>query len=141
MSSNHYRIIAQGRIGEGFSADQVNRDLRRIFSIDEQRAAGLFAQPNTVIKSGLGLEYAEKYRDRLTRAGLSVVIEAEAPAAEFQASAREAEPDYQNPPETSSPASQARLRPRLDSTACYTAWNPASAGSQRPRGWCSRLSS
>lgn len=77
MSSNTYKIVSGGQIGQDFSEAQVIQNLQHIFNIDQTRAAGLFAQPDTVIKSGLSLIHAERYRDRLTEAGLQVAIYAD----------------------------------------------------------------
>jgi len=71
---SRYDIVFSARIVEGFSPEQVRNNLCQLFKTDPARVEALFSARRAVIKKGLDLRTAEKYRAALERAGAFVEV-------------------------------------------------------------------
>jgi len=69
-----YEIVFFGELQPGFNEGQVCANLCQLFKADEARIKPLFSGRRTVLKKGLDLATAEKYRAALERAGAWVEL-------------------------------------------------------------------
>jgi len=69
-----YAIAFSGELVAGFDGQQVRANLCQLFKADSARIEALFAAGRAVIKKGLDLQSAEKYRAALARAGALVEV-------------------------------------------------------------------
>lgn len=96
MSSERYRIQFEGGIADGFSPPQVKQAVQTLFRISSDRTERLFDGSVRILKTDLSIDDANRYRDRLLKAGAVVRVvpvpgetiraAAEAPAASAQPS-------------------------------------------------------
>jgi len=69
-----YEIVFSGELQPGFNREQVCANLCQLFKTDEARIKPLFSGRRTVLKKGLDLATAEKYRAALERTGAWVEL-------------------------------------------------------------------
>lgn len=69
MITKSYRLIFEGRIVPGREIEEVRRNLRSLFNIDDDRIERLFAGQPILIKKDVDYETALKYKDAFERAG------------------------------------------------------------------------
>lgn len=84
MSHQRYKIVFEGRLVEGATAEQARQNIQSLFGISDARVEQLFSGQPTVMKSGLAQTAAEKYVSRLRQAGVNaslVAMNTDAPAA------------------------------------------------------------
>lgn len=71
--SAKYSVSTTGGLMDGFDSDKVTSDFSALFKIAPEKAA-LYTSQAKVIKKGLTLAGAEKYRDSLVKLGLGIDI-------------------------------------------------------------------
>jgi hypothetical protein len=81
MTEPLYQIVFRGKLLTGFSPEQVQSNLAKLFRTDEARIAAMLAQPKWVVKAGVDKVQAQKIQDALRTAGMMVAIMTDAPAA------------------------------------------------------------
>ncbi|TBW59611.1 DUF898 domain-containing protein [Marinobacter halodurans] len=75
MSTERYRIQFDGGIVDGFSAEAVKANVQALFNVSSERASRLFDGTSRNLKKDLSLDQANRYRDRLLKAGAAVAIQ------------------------------------------------------------------
>ena len=75
MSNPQFEVVLKGVLA-GFDPRQAQADFAALFSLDADKAAGMFAASRTVLKKGIDQETADKYVARLATVGVEAVAEA-----------------------------------------------------------------
>ncbi|AHL74107.1 membrane protein [Stutzerimonas stutzeri] len=78
MSAEHYRIVFDGELVPGMSADTVRNNLARLFKSDADKVERLFSHGPVNIKRDLSALEADRYLQALLRAGARARKEPEA---------------------------------------------------------------
>ncbi|KJH84268.1 DUF805 domain-containing protein [Stutzerimonas stutzeri] len=78
MSADHYRIVFDGELEPGMSADTVKSNLARLFKSDADKVERLFSRGSVNIKRNLSALEADRYLEALLRAGARARKEPEA---------------------------------------------------------------
>jgi hypothetical protein len=81
MTEPLYQIVFRGKLLTGFSTEQVQSNLAKLFRTDEARIASMLAQPKWIVKAGVDKVQAQKIQDALRAAGMMVAIMTDAPVA------------------------------------------------------------
>jgi len=71
-----YRVVIGG-LQEGFSIDQVNRNLANLFKTTIDKLPDISGESNFIIKKNLDIETAKKYQSAIEKQGCKCSIEAE----------------------------------------------------------------
>ena len=87
MSETRYDIFFQGAILDGFSLEQVKKNLKAQFAASEERIESLFRGTRVKLKRNIDTAEVKRYKRALTRAGAEVIVEPVAPPAGRKASA------------------------------------------------------
>lgn len=69
MTSNHYKVVFNGRIFEGCKVEEVKRNLALLFKIDSKRIERLFVKGPIVIRRNVDHHTATKYQRAFEKAG------------------------------------------------------------------------
>jgi len=75
MAEIRYNIVFRGKIMAGFEPGDVKRNIARLFSVSEEKAAQILALKRFILKKDLDERTAGKYAGVLEKAGLQVFTE------------------------------------------------------------------
>ena len=75
MTNTLYSIILDGKVLEGFNADETQEKLAKLFKIQPNVAKRMLSGNSVTVKKGVDLEIAEKYKKALESAGAQCHIE------------------------------------------------------------------
>lgn len=78
MDQERYDLVFSGDLVPGFELSQVKLNLQGLFRIDKVKVEQLFAGRPTVLKKGLDLDAATKYRTAMKKAGARLELVANA---------------------------------------------------------------
>ncbi|WP_166263357.1 YjgN family protein [Marinobacter caseinilyticus] len=93
MTTELYQITFNGGILDGFEPADVRRDIQALFRISDERLERLFDSSTSIIKSGVSLQEALRYQERLISSGADVTMSALAAQSQAMApQAAESEP-------------------------------------------------
>ncbi len=87
MDQERYDLVFSGDLVSGFELAQVKRNLQALFRIDESKVEQLFSGKSTVLKRGLDLDAATKYRTAMKKAGACLELIAAVVQAKDESSA------------------------------------------------------
>ncbi|MEC9248836.1 MAG: hypothetical protein VX986_07435 [Pseudomonadota bacterium] len=79
MTGKSYSIIFRKEILPDLEADLVKVNLAKLFKTDQTTIGKMFERENIVIKRGLSIEHAEKYKEAVKKAGALVYLQEETP--------------------------------------------------------------
>jgi len=77
MTGKSYSIVFRKEILPDLDTDLVKANLANLFKTDKGTIEKMFERRNVVIKRGLSIEQAEKYKEAVKRAGALVYLEEE----------------------------------------------------------------
>ncbi|MGI9332965.1 MAG: BPSS1780 family membrane protein [Gammaproteobacteria bacterium] len=80
MSSPSFRLVFEGKIGQGRDPDEVKQVFGKMFGLAADEVEVLFSGKRAVLKRNLDERSAEGYRSKLAEIGAVCVVEAQAPA-------------------------------------------------------------
>ncbi|SMF20906.1 hypothetical protein SAMN02745866_01315 [Alteromonadaceae bacterium Bs31] len=79
--NEQYNLVFRGILAKGVEAKVAKRNLAHLFKIDANKVESLFSGKPVVLKRGLSLDVASKYRVAIKKAGALVDVELCQPAA------------------------------------------------------------
>ena len=65
----HYNIVFEGNVADGYKVDEVKENLAALYKVDVERIDRLFSKPTIVLKSKLDRDSAMKYQKAFLKAG------------------------------------------------------------------------
>lgn len=83
MSSPQFKVVLKGVL-PGFNAEKAQADFAALFSLDAEKAANLFAAENSILKTDITKDVADKYLSRLAAIGVNATAEPLADAASWE---------------------------------------------------------
>lgn len=88
MGDRLFKVTFEGRLQEGFSREQAEANVSRLFRLPPGKAEQLLSGPPVVIRKGVGLAEAEKYKTALEHAGMVCSIDSASPGRQEQETTR-----------------------------------------------------
>jgi hypothetical protein len=104
MADPQYAVIFQGQIADGADPAAVRANLGKLFKADSERVEKMFSGQKVIIKRGLDVDSAAKYKAVLLKAGALVAVVDM--AAKTPAEAKPAEPASPQPNVAPAPAAE-----------------------------------
>ncbi len=80
MTSNHYKVIYQQQLREGFTPERIKAPLASLLKLSEDQAEKLLSMRQAVIRQNIDLATAKQYQQALYKRGLVTVIDLPAAA-------------------------------------------------------------
>ncbi len=87
MGDRLFNVTFEGRLKEGFSREEAEAKVSRLFRLPPGKAEQLLSGPPVVIRKGVGLAEAEKYKMALEHAGMVCSIGSASPSGQEQETA------------------------------------------------------
>jgi len=78
MTEQHYRVVFEGGILDGYEVDEVRRNLANLFKVSEDKIERFFWGKRLGVKKAVDYQTAMKYLEVFEKAGLRCSVEEQA---------------------------------------------------------------